>query len=158
MQTATMDPAPRSFDGDLIAAALALLLLAMTTTFHYEALRMLARTSKGHGVSRGWLVGFFTALVGVHLLEVGLYAATYAFSAKVLALGHLRGSTDRAALDYFYFAAETYSTLGYGDLVPSGALRLIASVQALNGLLLLSWSGAFLFGILSDRASRSHLH
>jgi hypothetical protein len=32
-------------------------------------------------------------------------------------------------------------------------LRLVASVEALNGLLLLSWSGAFLFGVL-DRDQR----
>ena len=73
----------------------------------------------------------------------------------MLGLGGLRGSSGNAALDFFYFAAETYSTLGYGDLVPVGALRVVASVEALNGLMLLSWSGAFLFGVL-DRDGRAN--
>lgn len=132
------------------AAGLALLMLAMTTAFHYEALRVLTHASRGRRMSQVWVVGFLAALVGVHLTEVGFYASAYALGANVFGLGGLRGSTDRAMLDFFYFAAETYSTLGYGDLVPSGALRLVASVEALNGLLLLSWSGAFLFGVLRD--------
>jgi Ion channel len=65
------------------------------------------------------------------------------------------GSSGNAVLQFFYFAAKTYSTLGYGDLVPVGALRVVASVEALNGLMLLSWSGAFLFGVL-DRDGRAH--
>ena len=135
----------------LTATVLSLLLLVSTTAFHYETLRFLGRASNGHRVSRRWIVAILAALVGAHLFEVGLYAGAYAIGTYELSLGGLRGSTDRAALDFFYFAAETYSTLGYGDLVPVGALRLIASVESLNGLLLLSWSGAFLFGMFRDR-------
>ena len=62
----------------------------------------------------------------------------------------LAGGGTHGFLDFCYFAAETYSTLGYGDLVPLGALRVIASVEALNGVLLLTLSGAFLSGMLRD--------
>ena len=92
--------------------------------------------------------------VAVHLAEVTFYAGAYALGANVFRLGWLGGSSGNAALDFFYFAAQTYSTLGYGDLVPVGALRLIASVESLNGLMLLSWSGAFLYGVL-DREGRN---
>lgn len=136
--------------------ALALAMLAMTSALHYEALSLLARAASGQCVSRRRIVALLFALVAVHMIEVALYAGAYAIGANSLGLGALRGQTDRAPLDFFYFAAETYSTLGYGDLVPVGALRLVASVEALNGLLLLSWSGAFLFGVLEgDRRLRS---
>lgn len=135
-------------DGQIGAAiALALAMLATTTAMHYEALQWLARAAKERRLSRPRVVGFLTALVGLHLAEVGLYALAYAAGAVLFGLGHLRGGSG-TSLDYFYFAAETYSTLGYGDLVPLGALRLVASVEALNGLLLLAWSGAFLSGML----------
>ncbi len=84
-----------------------------------------------------------------------LYAGAYALGTYEFSLGGLSGSLGRPALDFFYFAAETYSTLGYGDLVPVGALRLIASVESLNGLLLLSWSGAFLYGVLREPVRRA---
>jgi hypothetical protein len=146
-----MHPLLRSVHAEIIvSAALAIAMLVVTTALHYESLRVLTRASSGRVVSHAWVVIILAALIGVHLTEVVLYAGVYAIGSKVLGLGALHGSTDRAALDFFYFAAETYSTLGYGDLIPVGSLRLVANVEALNGLLLLSCSGAFLFGVLRD--------
>jgi hypothetical protein len=136
------------------AAALGLAMLAITTAFHYEALRFLECAATGRSVSRHRTVGLLTALVALHLAEIALYAVAYAAGANVFGLGSLRGSTGRAWVDFLYFAAETYSTLGYGDLVPVGSLRLVAGVEALNGLLLLAWSGAFLFGMLDGGTRR----
>ena len=132
------------------AAALAFAMLAATTLLHYEGLQILSCRADGRGVSRGGVIGLLAALVGLHLAEIALYALAYVLGVHVLGLGILRGAGSTHWLDYFYFAAETYSTLGYGDLVPVGALRLVASVEALNGLLLVAWSGAFLFGMLED--------
>ena len=129
------------------AAALSLLMLAMTSALHHHALHSLAEATGGKRLSRLGVVAFLVALVAVHLLQIGLYAGAYALGAQLLSLGRLGGPSGNA-LDYFYFAAETYSTLGYGDIVPVGALRLIASVESLNGLLLLAWSGSFLFGVM----------
>jgi hypothetical protein len=138
-----------------VAVALALALLAVTITVHYEGLRVLERAASAHHASRTWAIAFLIALVCLHLSEVALYAGAYALGANVLGLGILQGSTASTWIDFFYFAAETYSTLGYGDLVPVGALRLVASVEALNGLLLVAWSGAFLFGVLEDGKRRA---
>jgi ion channel len=143
-----------SIDVEIVeAAVLSLVMLASTTALHYEALRFLGRISNGLRISRRWMCLILAALVTVHLAEVALYAGAYAFGANALSLGGLSGSLGKPALDFFYFAAETYSTLGYGDLVPVGALRLIASVESLNGLLLLSWSGAFLYGVIREPAT-----
>lgn len=38
-------------------------------------------------------------------------------------------------------------SLGAGDVIPVGEIRLIASAASLNGILLLAWSGAFLFAV-----------
>lgn len=72
-------------------------------------------------------------------------------AAAVLGLGNLHGLASASGLDYFYFAPQTHSTLGNRDVVSMGALRMIASVGPLNGLLLPAWSGAFLFRHLDDR-------
>ena len=130
-----------------IAAAMALTLLAVTTATHHYALQALGRASGRLRLSRHGVVGFLIALIGVHLAQIALYAMAYQVGVQ-LGLGHLRGSSGTAELDFFYFAAETYSTLGYGDIVPVGALRLMASVEALNGLMLLAWSGSFVYGAL----------
>ena len=48
-------------------------------------------------------------------------------------------------MTYFYFSAETYTSLGFGDLYPVGLLRLIAGIECLNGLVLIGWSTAFIY-------------
>lgn len=135
---------------NVAAAAVTLVMLALTTALHYEGLKLLATSGRGPR-SRPGPIFAVTALVALHLAEIGLYAAAYAAGIQMLGLGALRGAAPASGLDYFYFAAETYSTLGYGDVVPTGALRLVASVEPLNGLLLLAWSGAFLFRSLEER-------
>ena len=145
-----MGPANESI---AVSAALALVMLALTTALHYEGLKLLARPGRAPLLRPGPVFAI-TALVTLHLAEIGLYAAAYAVGIQALELGVLHGAAAATGLDYFYFAAETYSTLGYGDVVPMGALRLVASVEPLNGLLLLAWSGAFLFRLLDEPDNR----
>ena len=45
----------------------------------------------------------------------------------------------------FYFSAAIYSSLGFGDIVPMGELRLIAVMEGLNGLMLIAWTAAYSF-------------
>ena len=44
-----------------------------------------------------------------------------------------------------YFSSATYTSLGFGDIVPVGHMRMIAGAEALNGLLLIGWSVTFSF-------------
>lgn len=47
-----------------------------------------------------------------------------------------------------YFSASTFTTLGYGDIVPSEGWRLIASFEAANGLIIFGWSTAFIMAAI----------
>ena len=77
------------------------------------------------------------ALMGAHVLEIGVWAAYY----------DLSGSTP-AKTEAFYFAFENYTALGYGNPVPPQDKRLIGPVTALNGLLLIGWSVAIIFEVM----------
>jgi hypothetical protein len=48
-------------------------------------------------------------------------------------------------LDYVYFSAVIFSTLGLGDLVPSGSIRFMVGTEAVSGFILISWSAAFTY-------------
>lgn len=41
--------------------------------------------------------------------------------------------------------ADVNVSLGLGDMFPSGHLRLISAIEALNGLILIGWSTSFTF-------------
>jgi hypothetical protein len=44
-----------------------------------------------------------------------------------------------------YFSMVTFTTVGYGDVVLSGDWRLLASIQAANGVILFGWTTALIF-------------
>ena len=48
-------------------------------------------------------------------------------------------------LDSVYFSAVCYTTLGLGDIVPSGAIRFLVGTEALTGFVLITWSASFTF-------------
>ena len=130
----------------LQAALLTAVALAATTAIHYEAMLVLAHRVHGdRNRLRRALPLAIIALVAAHVAEIAVYALVFWFSDRILHLGSLRSVGSMGLPSFFYFAAETYSSLGYGDIIPTASMRLIASVEPLNGLLLLSWSGAFLY-------------
>jgi hypothetical protein len=43
-----------------------------------------------------------------------------------------------------YFSAVTFSTIGYGDVVPEPHWRMMAALEGINGLLMIGWSTAYL--------------
>ena len=41
-----------------------------------------------------------------------------------------------------FFSAQTFTALGFGDLLPAGPVRTVAAAEALNGLLRIGWSAS----------------
>jgi hypothetical protein len=85
-----------------------------------------------------------TVLIVAHTLEVFVWALAYAM---VGAAPEGSGLLD--------FAFVNYTTLGYGDITPVPAWRLIGPMTAMNGILMFGWSTAVLFEVL--RKTLDHL-
>jgi voltage-gated potassium channel Kch len=129
-----------------IVATICALLVVVATAIHYEALRGLSGGLPALRVpSRGKLLIVIFVTFLAHTAEILLYAlATYA----LVRYTHLGGMGEHAQASFsaaIYFSAETYTSLGYGDIVPTGDLRLLAGVEALNGLLLIGWSASYTY-------------
>lgn len=122
------------------------LLIATTTVIHYEALRALNSRLPALAIpSRSkLLVVIFVAFVA-HAIEMAVYGAALYLLIACLGTGSLAGSAGFSLMNCLYFSAETYTTLGFGDLTPVGPVRLVAGVEALNGLLLIGWSASYAY-------------
>ena len=59
--------------------------------------------------------------------------------------GTLGGSASPGLAEALYFSAQNYTSLGYGDIVPGGPLRLMTAVEALHGLLMIGWTASFAY-------------
>jgi len=77
-------------------------------------------------------------LVALHGIEIWLFAATYLL---VEALPNLE--------EALYFSTISYSTVGYNDELISTEWRLLAAFESILGVILLGWSTAFFFRVLS---------
>jgi len=130
----------------LVAAILAVSLVVLTFLFHYAVLLWLSGGMAGIVMSASVRILVMVLLaLAAHLTEVGIYAVAYALGDGVLALGSFGGMAVAAPLDYYYFSIVSYTSLGLGDVFPGDHLRFITGVEALNGLLLIAWSGSFIY-------------
>ena len=123
-----------------------MLLTALTTLIHYEVLRGLhvGLPKLQIPVRTKLLVAILVAFVA-HAVEISLYGVTLFILIRYMGVGSLGSPRGTELLDCFYFSAETYTSLGMGDIAPSGAVRFLAGVEALNGLLLIAWSASFIY-------------
>ncbi|NNM77745.1 two pore domain potassium channel family protein [Sphingomonas sp. ID1715] len=138
----------------LIAVFIAYLAVVGTTIFHYESLKAVGRLSRLHHHPHLIVPTVLSLVIAAHVVEVLLYACIYEIALGPLHLGSITG-VKLTPLTLVYFAAETYSSLGNGDILPHGAIRLITSIGSLNGILLLAWSGSFLFTVTGQVDQRS---
>ena len=130
----------------LTVVAICALLVGSTTLLHYEVLRGLNAVLAGLPMpSRAKLLVVITAAFFAHGAEIALYGAALYVLVTFLGAGVLAGSASASLLSCLYFSAETYTSLGFGDLTPVGPVRLLAGTEALNGLLLIGWSASFAY-------------
>jgi hypothetical protein len=132
---------------------LSLFAIVGTTIFHFEALSGIDRYSRLRHHPHIAVPAVLSAVIVAHIVEIASYTGIYILADGPLDLGSFAGQQPGFA-GMFYFAAETYSSLGAGDVIPHGALRLIASIGSINGILLLAWSGAYLFAFANRLQGR----
>ncbi|MCB1064121.1 MAG: two pore domain potassium channel family protein [Verrucomicrobiae bacterium] len=80
-----------------------------------------------------------------HFCQVLLFAGAY-FGVQMLKGGEFDGQVEQASFGaLLYFSAETYTSLGFGDIFPLGEMRLLVGIESITGLLMISWSASFTF-------------
>lgn len=80
-----------------------------------------------------------------HGIEIVLYGLAVFGLIHFADVGTLKGPGGSSLANCMYLSAETYSSLGFGDVVPLGSIRLVAGVEALNGLLLIGWTASYAY-------------
>ncbi len=129
----------------LINAVLVLLAIFL----HYEVLYHLARelADKLHLPRRFRVLLSICVIFVAHVVEIWIFALGYYWMLNIPDMGHLVGDNlDHGGLmDCAYLSFVTYTTVGYGDIVVHGYARYLTGLEALTGLLLVTWSASFLF-------------
>ena len=135
------------WDVNLAVAVATVLIVGLSVLVHHEGLSLLTGgLARLHGKARRHVLrGIFGVLV-LHVLEIWIFGlALYVLLAVDPRFGQIHGIDPHSLLDYVYFSAVTYTTVGFGDVIPTGPLRFLVGTEALTGFVLITWSASFTF-------------
>jgi len=130
----------------LMAYLVNIVIVGIAVLVHYEALYHLSKIIPKLRVKRRYHVvfGVFGAMIA-HVFEIWLFAFVYYFLISSGQFGTLSGMFTDTLLDCVYFSFATYTSLGFGEIVPTGHLRFLAGLEVLTGLVLITWTASFMF-------------
>lgn len=120
--------------------------VALTVLVHYESLNWLsARLQVSPTRQRRKVLYGIYAVIVIHVVEIWLFGFAYWLLLEVPGAGAVQGQHPVRLLDAVYLSAATFTTVGFGDLSPTGPLRFLAGTEALTGFILITWSASFTF-------------
>lgn len=121
-------------------------LVLLSVGVHYNALVRYSRWLQKPGINvRRWVAVSILGLLLAHIIEIVIFAIGYIVLESFGHYGELVGNTFYQTSDYCYFSFVAYTSLGFGDITPTGWLRLMTGIETLMGLILIAWSASFLF-------------
>lgn len=139
-----MEPLP--VDPLLVVGIAATLIIGMSVLLHYETLAWLnGRLAHTTVPPRARVLVTILSIVGLHNLEILVFAVGYYLLLAQPVFGALAGADASSFVDCGYYSAVVFTTLGLGDVVPHGAIRLLTGSEALTGFVLITWSASFTF-------------
>ena len=134
----------------ILLVAVCVLIHALGTSYWVRHLfkRHLGADGRWHPKSDLWvLTSTAVVLLGLHLVEVMLWALTYLWGVPTGQLDSFEEAT--------YFSFVTFTTLGYGDITLDSEWRLLSGIEAFIGILLVGWTTALLFAVLQRSLRQS---
>ena len=130
---------------NLIVVIATLILVSICVSLHYEVLNRCNRLVAflDHRRRRR-MVALIFLILATHVIEIWFFAIGYAVLLDY-GLGSLDGLPIEGFTDYAYYSAMVYTTVGFGDIVPDGPIRLLSGMEGLTGLVMITWSASFTF-------------
>ena len=134
----------------LTVFAVNIMVIATVVMIHYEFMfrftLLMPRLKVRHRFRI--VLGVFGALCA-HAVEVWIFALSFFWMHHADGWGEFEGNFEGSLMDCVYFSFTTYTTLGFGDVVPHGELRYLTGLEALTGLVLITWTASFLYLVMT---------
>lgn len=121
-------------------------LIVVCVVLHYEVMVWLSEAlERLKSLRRMRMVLVILGAMGTHLTEIWIFAVGFYLLDQIHPGEVLQGNISGGLLDIVYFSGVTFTTIGYGDVVPIGPARFMAAMEALTGLVLIAWSASFTY-------------
>jgi hypothetical protein len=132
---------------NLAVVAVTALVVIACVLLHYESFSFFQKvlSQLTLRVRRRRILFLMFGLLALHIAEVWLFGFGYYLLVGEHGESALAGWQGGGLMEFVYFSAVVYTTLGLGDLIPHGAIRFMTGTEALTGFLLITWSASFTF-------------
>ena len=84
-------------------------------------------------------------LLALRVIEVWVFGGAYYFLLRFEGFGELMGAPSASLVDCVYYSATVYTTVGFGDVYPVGAIRTMTGTEGIVGLTMITWSASYTF-------------
>ena len=129
-----------------IVIAASFFAVSICVLLHYEALAGLTRLLRRMTLrARRRILVLIPCVMAAHAAQIWVFGLTYVLLLRDPVHGAIKGGAEMNFFDYIYFSAMVFTTVGFGDLVPTGPIRFLAGMEGLTGLVFITWSASFAF-------------
>lgn len=105
-------------------------------------------------INMSWAKFLFLALLAIFIINIGFALVYVAIGVEQLQ-GDVEGDTLDNILQAFYFSFQTFTTVGYGQIVPIGMfINLVAFLESTTGLMVFAIITGLLYGRFSKASMR----
>jgi hypothetical protein len=139
-----------------IVVGVTLIIVFVSVFVHYEGLSRMSRllNTIQRIDDRHRIMALIFGILVLHSIEIGLFAAGYFMLLLNPIFGALVGLDELTFFECLYFSTISFTTLGFGELVPTDDIRFLSGVESLVGLVLIAWSASFTFLEMQKRWDR----
>ena len=130
---------------EALAFAISLIIAFIATWIHLIAIK---HSSKVRSIPLLTLI-----ILVAHMLEIQFYMLSYSVLGLFSGFGCIADTSGECVQNWFdltYYSAAVYTTLGFGDLVPIGPMRILTGIESVVGLALIAWTATFTFNRYSE--------
>jgi hypothetical protein len=135
----------------LITNLIGTLLIFLTSAMVYETLAVLWHYLPRLPLGRLRVAIVMAAIFLCHIVAIWIYGLTYWYLDSHTDLGGFTGPSITEIghihdlFGHIYFSSITYTSLGLGDIIPTGGMRFLTAIEVLNGLVLICWTVSYAF-------------
>lgn len=142
----------------LINILMGLLVIGITVTIQASATHYWLKRLHRHMESYGRrefqkkvvriLISTSVFLIFIHIVQASLWAILYLKLPGIVEFD----SFEKA----IYFSLVTFTTLGYGEITVASSNRILSGLEAINGIMMIGWSTAFMFSVFQEVIKRMY--
>lgn len=131
---------------NLLVVVVTALVVSLVVLVHYEGLVLMSRRMpRLHTRARPKVLFVIYGVIALHVVEIWLFGLAFWALLHIPGTGAVAGAEVLGFLDAVYLSAVTFTTVGFGDVAPVGAIRFLSGTEALTGFILITWSASFTF-------------